>query len=217
MTERAYAVMQPYFLPARRYFNLIGTVDSFVFFDNAQFPRRGRVHRFETLSEAGGRTWVTLPIVKSSQKTEIRKITLENNWLSEFRRRLAKFPELASAWNSHAPITEGSDNSLNLFRYLRGQIVGFSYALGFQTQFFNASELKERALNESAEEYIIRLGREIDCAKYINLPGGVGLYSKEKFAASGIVLSFSPEPTDDGFTILTDLKKGDITFGRSIT
>lgn len=203
MSELSYAVMQPYFLPARRYFELIDSVDYFVLFDNAQFPRRGRVHRFEALNQQDSRTWLTLPIEKTKQATEIQEIKLSPGWLDEFRSRLRGYPKLASSWVANSELTECAAPSENLFQYLRSQIMGISIELGFQSTFLNASELRARNTGESAESYIIALGRELGCGRYRNLSGGKDFYSPENFARSGIAIEFRPPSEDNGLSILT--------------
>lgn len=213
MTEFSYAVMQPYFLPARRYFDLISSVDFFVFFDNAQFPRRGRVHRFEALNQRGDRSWLTLPLEKASQATEIREISLSFNWLEEFRTRLLGYPELAKRWAANSEFTECAVPSRKLFEYLRNQIITVSTRLGFGTKFLNASELRARGINESAENYIIAIGEEIGCTRYRNLSGGIELYSAGNFAKSHIVLEFRPPADDSGLSILTEWVRADETNG----
>jgi len=59
------AVMQPYYYPYAGYFRLFASADLFVFLDDVQWNRRGRVHRFETKNKK----WVTLPIKKTPRDT----------------------------------------------------------------------------------------------------------------------------------------------------
>lgn len=59
------AVMQPYWHPYAGYFRLFAATDLFVFLDDIQFNRRGRVHRFDN----NDRRWTTLPIKKTDRDT----------------------------------------------------------------------------------------------------------------------------------------------------
>lgn len=58
------AVMQPYHYPYAGYFRLFAASDLFVIYDDVQFNRRGRVHRYQKNDK-----WITLPIKKTDRDT----------------------------------------------------------------------------------------------------------------------------------------------------
>lgn len=63
------AIMQPYYFPYAGYFRLFAATDLFVFLDDVQWNRRGRVHRREVTKGI----WDTLPIKKTDRDTTMIK------------------------------------------------------------------------------------------------------------------------------------------------
>src|ERR1700733_9542258 len=91
------AVMQPYFFPYAGYFRLLAAAETFVIFDDVQFPRRGRVHRCEIPGAGGSLEWLTLPLARQSRDTKIKDIAFAAGARDTFDRRLARLPWLAAA------------------------------------------------------------------------------------------------------------------------
>ena len=55
------AIMQPYFMPYIGYFQLINTVDKFIFYDDVTFIKQGWINRNQTLTNSEANTFsVTL-------------------------------------------------------------------------------------------------------------------------------------------------------------
>lgn len=67
------AIMQPTYLPWAGYFNLISSVDRFVFLDNVQFDRRSWQSRNRILLN-GKEHLLTVPVKKVPRSTTINKI-----------------------------------------------------------------------------------------------------------------------------------------------
>ena len=68
-------VMQPYFLPYLGYFQLIDSVDSFVFFDDVNFIKKGWINRNSILLNNEAHKF-TIPLIKASQNKLINEIYL---------------------------------------------------------------------------------------------------------------------------------------------
>ena len=69
------AVMQPYFYPYAGYFRLLAAANTFVIFDDVQFPRRGRVHRCEVPGPGRRSEWLTLPLAGTPRDVLIGNLT----------------------------------------------------------------------------------------------------------------------------------------------
>ena len=88
-------VMQPYWAPYLGYFRLMHAVDVFVVLDDVQFPRRGFVHRNKFRKQNLSEDWVTLPILKASQKTLISELEFHPDADSLIEKQTSRFPVLS--------------------------------------------------------------------------------------------------------------------------
>ena len=70
------AIMQPYIFPYIGYFQLINAVDTFVFYDDVKFIKRGWINRNKILVN-GEESLITFPCIKVSQNKEIREIEID--------------------------------------------------------------------------------------------------------------------------------------------
>ena len=65
------AIMQPYLFPYIGYFQLIDAVDSFIFYNDVNFNKKGWVHR-NTILVNWNRHLFTIPCIKVSQNKLIK-------------------------------------------------------------------------------------------------------------------------------------------------
>ena len=64
-------LMQPYFFPYLDYFSLIKYCDKFIFFDTAQYIRRGWYNRNRILKQDSSPNYFTVHIKKAHRETPI--------------------------------------------------------------------------------------------------------------------------------------------------
>lgn len=202
--------MQPYFFPYLGYYKLLAYVDKFVIFDNAQFPRRGRVHRFQA-TVGDSKQWCTLPLIKAKVTANISEISMNMTECETFLRSLEKF---SLVWNLVC-----KDNKLkatiwnfqsSLIEYLFLQLKFIHDFAGLKTKIYFASEILERG-DLGYQEYIIEIGKRLGTNQYINLAGGVSLYSELDFHQKNFEIKFLPRYVGSGNTILENfslLKSG---------
>ena len=201
MTDVRYCVMQPYFFPHAPYYRLFVDVDVFVIFDNAQFPRRGRVHRCQLEDHTGQMRWLTLPLVASGRATPISAVRLREGAGQEVVRALRAFPEVAALVESVGGLREIlSDPPDALIDFLSEQLVLVAGIVSRPPRFVRASTVVARG-SEDYQDYIIRVGQQLGAEEYVNLPGGRDLYHSTRFHEAGLRLSVLP-PTPPGPSIL---------------
>ena len=200
------AVMQPYFLPYAGYFRLMEAVDHFVIYDCVQFPRRGRVHRCDMRTPGGGSHWLTLPVKSCARSTRICDLAFTDAPETEFQTRLQRFgidlPGVKTVSSSLADhlfgemggVVDFLDSELRLLAELFGQNVKFSRS----SQLELAPELK-------AQDRILEIARVLGATRYINSPGGRGLYDADVFDAEGVELRFLLPYTGRYFNLLQDV------------
>src|SRR5256885_15648655 len=65
------AIMQPYFLPYIGYFQLIGSVDLFIIYDNIKYTKKGWINRNRFLRN-GAEVVFTVPLRKDSDFLNVK-------------------------------------------------------------------------------------------------------------------------------------------------
>ena len=185
------AVMQPYFMPYIGYFELVRSVDTFVFFDDVNFIKRGWINRNNILVDGRAKMF-TIPLHKASQNKKINKTYLFGE---EWKHDLLKLIEYAYRkspyFDKFYPVIYEiihSDNKLisNLAEFSIKAVADY---IGLNTNFISSSEvLVENDLR--GEDRIIALCKALGVQEYVNLPGGKSLYDRNKFKLKGIGLKF---------------------------
>jgi WbqC-like protein family len=183
-----FAVMQPYFFPYAGYFCLLATAETFVIFDDVQFPRRGRVHRCEVPGPDGTLEWLTLPLARQPRDTLIGDIAFAAGARATLDRRLARLPWLSRASGSWAdrvrahlcgPLTHPSaflEDGIRLVAELRPRLL-------------RSSTIDiDRSLRGA--DRIIAIGKALGGRTYVNAPGGRALYDAAAFRREGMELTF---------------------------
>jgi len=185
--------MQPYFFPYIGYFQLIHAVDVFVFLDDVPFIKKGWINR-NRLAFNETATWFTVPLRGQSQHTLINDVRIAPE---EFRRWRRKFMLSLQHFYGKAPhyqtgmalvdevLAPDSDRMANL---AVTAITACCRLLGITTRFFSSSAFSGSDLR--GEERLIDLCNQASATEYINAPGGIGLYTKERFARNGLGLQF---------------------------
>lgn len=181
--------MQPYFCPHIGYFQLVDAVDTFIFYDDVQYIKRGYINRNTLKNDLK----FTIPVSKASTKKKIYEV--EINWENEF---FDKFGETIRHTYSKSPNRKEILDLLNsmfdkrprtISELAMNSIKTFSDYLGLKTQFLKSSELEydktdDRAIN------LINICKSQSCDHYVNSIGGRKLYDKNFFSNHGINLNF---------------------------
>lgn len=183
------AIMQPYFCPYMGYFQLIDAVDTFVFYDDVQYIKRGYINRNTLKNDLK----FTVPVSNASTKRKIYEVKI--NWENKFFHKFKKtIYHLYSEFESYAEVA----NMLNELFDARPKTISdlainsvkmFSKHLGIQTTFLKSSEIDylktdDRSLN------LINICKSQFCNHYINSIGGRELYDKNFFESHKIQLNF---------------------------
>ncbi|WP_027146864.1 WbqC family protein [Mesorhizobium sp. WSM3626] len=185
--KRTIAVMQPYFFPYLGYFRLLAACDIFVVFDDVQFPRRGRVHRCEM---SPGR-WLTLPLAPMPFVTLIKNLRWASDARSTLDKRLAVFGLPGQATT---PASERISRHLtgplgDVTDYLEEGLRLAADALELEPEILRSSSIDiDPALR--GQERVISIVQALGGQRYINAPGGHGLYMAEAFRRVGVDLQF---------------------------
>lgn len=194
MNAGTVAIMQPYFFPYAGYFRLLTRSELFVIYDCVQFPRRGWVHRNKLKDQSGGEQWLTLPLIKQDRDVLIKDLLFTENASRELSERLRPFP-------LPSPDVEWKDEVLrrvlatgtDVVDYLEEMLQLVAARLGRPAWNVCRSSSFDVPQTLRGQDRIIEIARRTGAKRYLNAPGGVELYEKEKFAEFGLELEFLPE------------------------
>ena len=173
---------QPTFLPWNGYFDLIDSVDVFIFLDDAQFVRRSW-HQRNKIIHNSKNIWITLPVVKKHQTTPINQTTIfeqskDNKILKTIEHAYAGskyfdiyFDEFKKKFNDSLKLCYLDKINIEIIKW-------FIYKIGIKTKLYNSSELnlanKERSLK------LAEICQKFNCSNYLSFPGAKE-YLKEDF------------------------------------
>jgi hypothetical protein len=185
------AIMQPYFLPYIGYFQLIGSVDLFIVYDNIKYTKKGWINRNRMLLD-GKDAMFSLPLKGGSDSLDVCQRALAESFsreklLNEFREAYRRAPFFGQTFSLLEKIVRDDRN--NLFDYLHHSIVAACEHLGMKTDIRVSSTVPiDHTLKGQAK--VLALCRAVGAGRYINAIGGIELYSKDAFRNQGIELQF---------------------------
>ncbi len=189
------AIMQPYFFPYIGYFSLIKHVDHFILLDDVQFIRHGWIERNRILKPSGGWQYISVPLIKHSQKTLIKDIRINNS--SSWKKKLIaqfghyrKAPYYYKVMSLLEKILKQSFYDItSLDRVCLKNICEYLHI-------YTSIELfSEMGLSipqaEEANDWALNICRAMGgITEYRNPPGGKAFFCEEKYLKAGIKLYF---------------------------
>jgi hypothetical protein len=183
--------MQPYFFCYAGYYRLLAAVETFVVFDDVQFPRRGRVHRCEVPGPGGTPEWLTLPLARQPRDTLIKDLVFAAGARATLDRRLERLPWLDRV---NGPWAESV--RAHLFgpldrppAFVEAGLRLVAEALELRPQLIRSTSIDIDRSRRGADR-IIAIGKALGGRIYINAPGGRPLYAAAAFRREGMELRF---------------------------
>lgn len=183
------AVMQPYLFPYLGYYQLVNSVDKFVFYNDVNFIKKGYVNRNNILHN-GHALRFTVPIPKASQNKKINELSFDENVnkvLKTIKLNYTKAPFFKEVY----PIIESvlTDKNRSVDYICSRSVKDVLSYLEIKKSFYLSSDLNHNR-ELSAKDRLIDMSKLLGCPVYINSPGGKDLYNKEYFSSKDIKLSF---------------------------
>ena len=188
------AVMQPYFFPYLGYFQLIESVDKFVFYDDVNYIKGGWINRNKLL--LGTNTaYFTVPLLKASSFKTITETRINQNlfksWKVKFFKTLEQHYSKAPYFDNASELIKkvldipvdtidslAANSVLEILNYL-----DTSKEIYFSSQRYHNKDLK-------GQNRILDICKKENASEYINLIGGMSLYQKNKFLGVDVNLKF---------------------------
>ena len=157
-------VHQPYLFPYKGYFDLIASVDKFVFGDDYQYIKGGYINRnfFPKL--------FTFRLSKHSNYDKINQVYFKD--IEEDKLRFGRVTGLI-ADKYLRELKQEDSISVNIARVTRK----ICDDLGIHTPFYFSSDIPHRKFSDGIMDMVKALGGDT----YVNAPGGRSLYTQEMF------------------------------------
>lgn len=185
------AVMQPYFFPYAGYFRLLAAAETFLIYDDVQFPRRGWVHRCRVPGPGGAEEWLTLPLAHQPREVRIKDLAFAEDARATLDRRLQRLPWLEAG---RGPL------AARLRQHLSGELpspvdfIEAGLALVAETLELPARRIRSSSFGLDpglkGEQRVMALVQAVGGKTYLNAPGGRALYDAESFRRRGLELRF---------------------------
>ena len=188
------AVMQPYLFPYIGYFQLIGAVDTFVFFDDVNFITKGYIHR-NAIAINGRKAMFTVPLSGASQNLLIKEVSIHGH---EYGKWWQKFGKTIKQQYGSAPFFKETIEMLNevfdtpsdsIASLAEKSVIAVSERLNLATQFTRSSRI-DYDNSGTAQEKVLDICAFLKADTYINPIGGMDLYDKDGFRKKDIDLFY---------------------------
>lgn len=185
--------MQPYLFPYIGYFQLINSVDKFIFLDDVNFINKGWINR-NRLIFSGSVSYFSLALKQASQNKKIEEIDIseDSKLLLKLERSIKESYKKAPFFSEAYPILESRlflSDLHKISEIAKLSVLDVMKFLDIKTTVVQSSSLYENQ-NLTGQDRILDICLKEGAAEYINLPGGNNLYDRNFFKNQGIELSF---------------------------
>ncbi|WP_201527692.1 WbqC family protein [Psychrobacter frigidicola] len=188
------AIMQPYFMPYIGYFQLINTVDKFIFYDDVTFIKKGWINRNQILINNQAKIF-SIPLANASSHTLIKDVLISEDryeeWKKSFLRSIMFSYKKAKNYEQVRALIESIllDPPKTISELAIKSVIEVSDYLGLQTEFEICGQNYDNT--DSTGKYrVFDICKQENADTYINPIGGIELYSKADFSEQGIELFF---------------------------
>ncbi len=185
------AIVQSSYIPWKGYFDLIGSVDEFILFDDVQFTRRDWRNR-NVIKTPHGLEWLTIPVaVKGRYHQKICDTQIsdpawgDKHWASLLH-NYAKAPFFEHYRSVLEPLYGSRETSLSAVNH--AFIRAICGILGIQTRI--TWSMDYRPLKEGKTERLVDLCRRAGASEYLSGPAARDYIEPAQFDAAGIALRF---------------------------
>ena len=187
------AVMQPYVFPYLGYFQLIDSVDIFVFYDDVNFMKRSFINRNNILVNGQSKLF-TIKLSKVSQNKLINETELLdqnsplNDLLVSLKQNYKKAPYFKEVIGIVSQLNEEKHRSISDLSIKSVVLISNYLKIKTKFQLSSTSHSESKALSKS--DRLVAINKKCGTNDYINAIGGLNLYNKTEFKKEGINLNF---------------------------
>jgi hypothetical protein len=164
------AVLQSNYLPWKGYFDIINSVDIFVYYDEVQYTKNDWRNR-NKLYGKNGEFWLTIPIQKDAVKQKISEVRIENpSWQEQHFKSIYLTYKRSPFFHQIEPlihevyIEKNWELLIDIDRYLIEKI---ARKVGIQTKFIDS---KNFDLQGDRVERLVNLLKQVGASSYLSGP-----------------------------------------------
>ena len=187
------AISQSNYIPWKGFFDLIGSVDEFVIFDEAQYTTRDWRNRNRIIL-AGKSRWLTIPIVKRTLKTPINEIRVADplwaarHWaaLEQAYRRAPCFAEYAIRFYEAYEQAGRLERLTDINEFLLAEICRF---LQLSPGFSRSDDVPRSATTATGR--LIEICRARGATTYVSGPSARNYIQEQLFTDAGIEIRYA--------------------------
>ncbi|MFW1883976.1 WbqC family protein [Acinetobacter nosocomialis] len=188
------AIMQPYFMPYIGYFQLINTVDKFIFYDDVTFIKQGWINRNQILINNQASLF-SIPLSNASSHVLIKDVLVAekayDKWKKSFLNSILFSYKKAKNYEAISNLIHSilEQQPQTISELAIKSVIEVSRYLGIKTEFEISSEIYKNTYL-SGQDRVLDICKSENALTYINPIGGVELYSKNIFLQNGVELFF---------------------------
>ncbi|MES1964861.1 WbqC family protein [Psychrobacter sp. AH5] len=188
------AIMQPYFMPYIGYFQLVNTVDKFIFYDDVTFIKQGWINRNQILINNQAKMF-SIPLANASSHTLIKDVLISDNryekWKKSFLSSIMFSYKKAKNYEAVRELIENIllDPPKNISDLAIKSVIEVSNYLDIQTKFEICSKYYSNT-HLSGQDRVLDICQQENASTYINPINGRALYNTADFSEKDIELSF---------------------------
>lgn len=185
------AILQSCYIPWKGYFDIIGSVDMFVVYDDVQYTKN-HWHNRNLIKTQHGTKWLTVPVSKAEGAFQaIEDIRLPQPFADRHWRTIAQAYARAPHWAAYGPWLEALYREAEAFTSLSALNLHFMTAisakLGFATRFVQSRDLAGRGVKT---DRLLAICRELDATRYLTGPAARSYLETGKFEDAGIAVDW---------------------------
>ena len=197
------AVMQPYFFPYLGYFQLIHSVDRFIFFDDVQYVKKSWMSRNRLRNFSSNKPFYIRPALEKVNYKDLLidiKFQEANHWKERLKAQMGGYKNKAPYYRQIIPLINEilSFDTIYLSEFNIKSIIKISDFLDLNVEFEKYSNYHWNFPETPGKgEWGLRIAIKSEVSHYINSPGGENFIFSEDFQNHNIKLGFiQPQLSD---------------------
>lgn len=185
------AILQSCYIPWKGYFDIIGSCDIFVVYDDVQY-RKNHWHNRNIIKTQHGTKWLTVPVSKAgSAFAPIDSVRIAEKFAETHWRTIAQSYSRAPFFPRYGPMLEALYKEAEAIDHLSSLNILFlkaiSSELGFDTRFVLSSTLEASG---GKTDRLVEICRKLQATNYLSGPSATAYLETGKFDDAGIVLQW---------------------------
>ncbi len=190
MSSKRVAILQSNYIPWKGYFDIIGSVDEFIFYDEMQYTKNDWRNR-NKIKSPNGLHWLTIAVKQHSLQQKINETeVVKDDWSKKHLETIRQFYRKAPFYNTYKDWLEDlylGCFSKNLSEINLHFISSICNQLGIKTKL---SWSHDYGLIEGKTERLVDLVKKAGGSEYVSGPAAADYLDRPQFEAAGLKLSW---------------------------